>query len=298
MRDAQFEAIVSARARNPGAFEAAASARDVPASPRNEFGKTMILAIDHPARGALRAGGRAFAMGDRRDLLDRICCALARPGVNGVLGTPDILDDLLLLGALDRKLVIGTMNRGGLAGTTFELDDRFTAYDAESIVKMRFQGGKMLMRIDPGDDASVRTVESCGHAVSALSRRRLIAMVEPFLSRREDGVVTNDLTADAMVRAATIAAGLGVSSAYTWLKVPIVPDMERVMAATTLPALILGGEVQADVDAVYASWRRALALPTVQGLVVGRQLLYPPGDDVAAAVDIAVGLLREAQTVA
>jgi uncharacterized protein len=33
------------------------------------------------------------------------------------------------------------------------------------------------------------------------------------------------------------------TSAHTWLKVPVVEDMERVMAATTLPARILGGEV-------------------------------------------------------
>ena len=50
--------------------------------------------------------------------------------MNGVLGTPDVLEDLLLLGALDDKVVIGSMNRGGLAGTAFEIDDRFTAYDA------------------------------------------------------------------------------------------------------------------------------------------------------------------------
>jgi hypothetical protein len=67
--------------------------------------------------------------------------------------------------------------------------------------------------------------------------------------------------------------------------------MERVMAATTLPSLILGGEVSADPDAAFAAWRQALALPTVLGLVVGRSLLYPPDDDVAAAVDTAVGLL-------
>jgi hypothetical protein len=68
---------------------------------------------------------------------------------------------------------------------------------------------------------------------------------------------------------------------------------DRVDLATTLPALILGGEAGDDVDAVYESWRRALRLPTVQGLVIGRRLLYPPDDDVAAAVDIAAGLLRK-----
>jgi hypothetical protein len=116
-------------------------------------------------------------------------------------------------------------------------------------------------------------------------------MVEPFISHRVDGRVRNELTADAMIRAMTVSAGLGNTSAHTWLKVPIVDDMERAMEATTLPAVILGGEVGQDQDAVFANWAKALALPTVQGLVIGRSLLYPPGDDVAAAVDAAVGLL-------
>ena len=35
----------------------------------------------------------------------------------------------------------------------------------------------------------------------------------------------------------------------------------------------------------YASWGKALDLPAVRGLVVGRALLYPPDGDVAAAVE-------------
>jgi hypothetical protein len=99
------------------------------------------------------------------------------------------------------------------------------------------------------------------------------------------------LTTEAAIQASTIAAGLGTTSAYTWLKVPVVEDMERVVAATTLPTVLLGGEVSADQDAMFAAWQRALVLPNVVGLVVGRSLLYPPDDDVSAAVDTAVGLL-------
>ena len=283
--------LVEARIQRPQAIAAAAAARRRPTSFLAGHGKMMIIAADHPARGALRAGADPLAMANRADLLDRICTALARPGVNGVLGTPDILEDLLLLGVLDDKVVIGSMNRGGLAGTSFELDDRFTAYDAGSIAAAGFEGGKMLLRIDPEDAGTVATLESCGRAVSELAAHKRMAMVEPFISHRADGRVRNELTADAMVRAMTVAAGLGHTSAYTWLKVPIVNDMERVMAATTLPALILGGEVSAEPEAAYAQWSKALALPTVQGLVIGRSLLYPPGGDVAGAVDRAVGLL-------
>jgi hypothetical protein len=105
-----------------------------------------------------------------------------------------------------------------------------------------------------------------------------------------DGRVRNELTAEAMIRATAVVAGLGTTSAYTWLKVPIVPDMAKVMAATTLPAVILGGEGSSDPDGTFERWRAALALPTVRGLVVGRSLLYPRDDDVAGAVDRAVSL--------
>jgi hypothetical protein len=208
-----------------------------------------------------------------------------------VLGTPDVLEDLLLLGALQGKVVVGSMNRGGLAGTAFELDDRFTAYDAPSISRAGFDGGKMLIRIDPDDHATVATLQASADAVTALAGLGLMAMVEPFISHRVDGRVKNELSAEAMIRAISVTAGLGNTSAYTWLKVPIVQEMERVMAASTLPALILGGEVSEDPDAAYDSWHKALQLPTVKGLVIGRSLLYPPNGDVAAAVDIAVGLL-------
>jgi hypothetical protein len=70
----------------------------------------------------------------------------------------------------------------------------------------------------------------------------------------------------------------------------VVEDMERVAAATTLPTLLLGGEVARDQDATFARWGKALAAPNVLGLVVGRSLLYPPDDDVAGAVDAAAGL--------
>jgi hypothetical protein len=289
MRDARE--LVAARARRPQAIAEAAAARRRPASLLGEHGRLMMIAADHPARGALRAGDDPLAMGHRIDLLDRLCTALARPGVNGVLGTPDIIEDLLLLGALDDKVVIGSMNRGGLAGTVFEIDDRFTAYDANSIATAGFEGGKMLLRIDPEDVGTAATLESCGRAVSALAGHHLLAMVEPFISHRIDGRVRNELTPEAMIRAMAVSAGLGTTSAYTWLKVPVVDEMERVMAATTLPALILGGEVPTDAEAAYVRWGKALQLPTVHGLVIGRSLLYPPGGDVAGAVDRAVDLL-------
>lgn len=291
MRDDQLQSLIDARVSRPQAIAEAAGNRRKPASLLGDHGKMMIIACDHPARGALAAGSEPLAMADRVDLLDRIALALSRPGVNGMLGTADILEDLLLLGALDDKVVVGSMNRGGLAGATFEMDDRFTGYDAASIAAAGFEGGKMLLRFDYDDPKTVDTMQACADAVSDLADHELMAMVEPFLSHRVDGRVKNELTPEAMIKVMAISSGLGTTSAYTWLKVPVVDDMERVMASSTLPALILGGEVSADADAAYAKWEKALALPTVKGLVIGRSLLYPPDGDVAKAVDTAVNLL-------
>ncbi|WP_344435288.1 aldolase [Actinomadura luteofluorescens] len=283
--------MAEVRAVRPGAVAEVARGRVRRASLLGGSGRLMLVAADHPARGALAAGGDPLAMADRGELLDRLCRALERPGVDGVLGTPDVVEDLLLLRVLDGKVVVGSMNRGGLAGSAFEIDDRFTAYSADAIAASGLDGGKMLVRVDESDPASVRTLEACAGAVSELAGRGLMAMVEPFISRRVEGRVRNDLSPEAMTRAITIASGLGETSAYTWLKVPVVADMERVMAASTLPALLLGGEVAADQCAAREGWRRALRLPTVRGLVVGRSLLYPPDGDVAGAVDAAVELL-------
>jgi DhnA family fructose-bisphosphate aldolase class Ia len=255
-------------------------------------GKLMIIACDHPARGALAAGGKATAMASRTDLLDRLVTALTRPGVDGLLATADIVEDLLMLGVLEEKLVFASVNRGGLQGAVFEMDDRNTGYDVRGTIDAGFEGAKMLLRIDLEDAGTVATLERCGQAITDLNRAELIAMVEPFMSSRFGGKIVNDLSPDAVIKSVHIAQGLGASSAYTWMKLPVVHEMERVMDATTLPTLLLGGDPDSAPDETYAQWQAALALPSVRGLVVGRTMLYPADDDVAKAVDTAVSLVR------
>jgi len=250
------------------------------------------VAADHPARNALGVRDDALAMGSRSDLLERLATAVGRPGVDGVLGTPDVLEDLLLLGALDDKVVVGSMNRGGLQGAVFELDDRFTAYRARDLAACGLEGGKMLTRIALDDPGTAATLEASARAVTELAEAGLMAMVEPFWSQRQDGRVVNLLDPDSTIRSVHVAAGLGATSAHTWLKLPVVDELERVMDATTLPTLLLGGDPQGHPDDTYASWAAALRLPAVRGLVVGRALLYPPDGDVAAAVDVAAGLVH------
>ncbi len=287
-----YAEVTEVRSRDPQAIGRALAARRRRPAFLPEDGRLMLVAADHPARGALSAQGRPTAMASRTDLLDRLRAALARPGVDGLLATADIAEDLLLLGALEDKVVVASMNRGGLAGASFELDDRMTGYDVAGVIAARFEAAKMLNRIDLDDPCTVRMLETAGRTISELARAGIVMMLEPFLSRRVDGRVVNDLTPDSVIKSVHIAQGLGATSAYTWLKLPVVAEMERVMDATTLPTLLLGGDPSRRPEETYASWRDALALSAVRGLVVGRTLLYPLDDDVATAVDTAVNLVH------
>lgn len=283
-------ALTRTRLRTPGAIRETWAARTAGSLPADD--RLLIVAADHGARNALGVGGDPMAMADRGDLLRRLMIALSRPGVDGVLGTADILDDLLMAGALDGKIVLGSMNRGGLQGASFELDDRMTGYTAAAIEAAGLDGGKMLLRIDPADVGTLSTLQSCAVAVGDLAARDKMAMLEPFWSTRRDGAVVNLLDADHVIRSAQIASGLGDTSAHTWLKLPVVPELERVMASTTLPTLLLGGDPTTSPEQTYAAWGAALAIDPVRGLIVGRALLYPPDGDVGAAVDVAAGLVH------
>jgi len=285
-------ALTRRRAVDPG--EITRAWRNRRRGERSEDGRMMIVAADHPARGALGVRGDATAMASRADLLHRLAVALTRPGVDGVLGTADILEDLLLSGLLEGKVVLGSMNRGGLQGAEFEFDDRWTGYDVDTLAANGLDGGKMLTRVCLEEEYSATVLESSGRAVTALASRGLMAVVEPFLSVRvASDRVRNLLDPDSVIKSIQIAAGLGATSAYTWLKLPVVAEMRRVLDATTLPSLLLGGDPVGDADETYAQWAEALAHPTAMGLVIGRALLYPEGDDVAAAVDTAVGLVHK-----
>lgn len=290
----RYEDLTRIRLEDPQAVQRAAQRRR--RHPGLRYGdQNFIIAADHAARGALGVKDRPQAMADRRDLLDRLRIALQDPYVDGVLASPDVLDDLLLVGALEGKLVFGSMNRAGLPGLVNEIDDRFTGHSASALKAIGADGGKMLTRICFDDQHTTSILESTAHAVDSLHHQELIAMVEPFISVHHHGRIVNDLSAEAVVQSVAIAQGLGASSAGTWMKLPVVAGMERVMAATTLPTVLLGGDPNGKTDEVLDTWRSALALPGVQGLTVGRTLLYPDDDDVAAAVQAAASLLRRSR---
>jgi hypothetical protein len=294
MTERDFEAVRHARANDPDAIARALAERKRRPLLTGD-NRLFILAADHPARGSLGVREDDMAMADRYDLLARLAEALENPRVDGFLGTADLVEDLTLMGVLENKVVVGSMNRGGLKSAVFEMDDRFTAYDLDTIRSYNLDFAKLLVRINLEDAGSVHTLHTAAEIVTRAAEAQLPIMIEPFMSEWVDGSIRNDLTADAVIKSVAIASALGASSAYSWLKLPVVPDMERVMKATTLPTLLLGGDPLMQSHEIYESWERALCLPGVHGLVVGRTLLYPPDGDVMGAVERAAELVHGAR---
>ena len=292
LSDNDFDALTEVRVREPGRLRTAlAQRRRRPLVGAD--GRMLLLAADHTSRGKLSIGSDPMAAADRRSLLDRILTGLADSRVDGVLGSADVLEELALLGALDGRLAVGTMNRGGIVGARWELDDRLTAYDAEHVVSMGLDGGKMLLRIEPTDPKVPRTLETVARLTTALADASTMALVEPLPYRkRSDGGVELDPSEDALVRMVAIASGLGSSSSHTWLKLPATTDPRRVAAASSCPVLLLGGDVGRDHEEVFRAWERALQVPTIRGLVPGRALLYPELLSVADAVARAASLVH------
>ncbi len=253
--------------------------------------RLVFLAIDHPARRVVAAGGDKWAMADRADLLRRTALVLSQPEIDGILATPDIIDELFYLNEwvvthggddfLAEKILIGSMNRAGLADTTFELDDFITAYTAKQIRKLRLDGGKLLFRLDPNSDASSKTIRYCVDALNQLSDENLPVFLEP---------IAIPATTDDLVRLVGVSSAMGYTSEGRWLKLPMGEDFERVAKSTTCPIVLLGGSNPGSPEELFQLVNRCLAAgENVRGLMIGRGILYPTdgSDPVAVAKKLA-----------
>ncbi len=253
-------------------------------------GKLALLAVDHPARAVTNIRGDELAMGNRHQFLGRTRRVLEDPNLDGVVASTDMLEELLILSHIERartgksfldgRVLVGSMNRGGLAGTAFEMEDTFTGISAERLAELRCDGGKMLYRLDPQDAASGRTITACAHAINALRRHRLAAFVEPLPVAKKGSGYDNVKDAASLVRQCGVAAALGDSSTHVWLKIPYCDEMARVAQSTTLPILLLGGPARDSAVETLRDFANGMAAgPRVRGAIIGRNLLFPGDTD-------------------
>lgn len=251
-------------------------------------GHLVVLAADHPARMVTGAHDDPLALANRQEYLGRILRVLQAGHVDGLMATPDVIEevlaaDLLLSGGLlDDRLLIGCMNRGGLAGTAFEMWDGLTAYDARGMREMNLDGAKLMFRLEPGNRGSGQTIVWCAQAINSCLEEGLAVFLEPLPVREQGGRFIVQEEAGELARICGVASALGRSSLATWLKLPYCADYEIVARATTCPILMLGGEAGEQPVGLLEDLARGLrAGPNVRGALIGRNVLYPGAPDPA-----------------
>jgi len=299
---ALFDQITETRVNRPEAIAAEAAARQRRETLTAE-GRLVILAADHPARMVLGVGDDPTAMGNRWHLLARILRVITAAEFDGVMATPDIIEELLVVnhlekrlggqGFLDHRVLLGCMNRGGLSGAVFELDDRMTGYTPEGIAAMRLDGAKVMFRLDPAAPESLSTIDYCVGAINACHARGIPVFLEALYVERSGGKIKMVQEADALIKVVSVATGLGTSTALTWLKIPYCQGFDRVARATTCPILMLGGEARGDPTGIleeFAAGMRAGA--SVRGALVGRNVTFPGKDDPRAVALAVSGIVH------
>ncbi len=166
----------------------------------------------------------------------------ALPHCDGILATVKPLADLAAAGDIGpHQRTYLSLNRTGLAGSAFELDDRLVATVGRA-ASDGWSGVKLMTRIDYADPAGAAALSLLGQVIEEAAVAGLEALIEPVVWR--DGRMS--CATDDIVLAAVIAHDLGAPL----LKVPV-PDVPageariaavaRVVASVGVPVLFLGG---------------------------------------------------------
>ncbi len=272
-------------------------------------GKLVILAADHPGRNVTRVGDRPVGLGHRLDYLGRIVRVLAASSIDGFMGTSDLVDEVVLANYLSKqrggpdflenKVLLGSMNRSGLAGTEHELMDRTSSYmTGKRLKEMHLDGAKLLWRWVPSgektDRYAIETLERVARAVEELADVGLPAFIEPLPVKKTETGYKTDLTTDNIIRAMGIASALGYYTGHVWLKIPYVQDFARVAKASTFPILLLGGESTGKPSGTIEDFVRGMgAGPNIRGALVGRNVLFCGDDDPAAVAEAINAVVHE-----
>lgn len=262
----------------------------------------VLIAADHPARRITNVGSEELAMGDRQQYLGRIVRCLIDDAIDGVMTTPDVMDDLFILNFLfkqkggksflDNKILLGCTNRSGLSGSRYEMDDMITAYTIEDIERYGLDGAKMMFRLDLETSQarySQRTVKRCANMIRKCNYYDIPAFIEPLpVERQRDGSYQVKMDSAELIKTIGVATALGGNSSNIWLKIPYVENYEYVVRSTSNPILMLGGASTGDPTDILVNFEKGLgAGKNVFGCLLGRNLLYPGHDD-PLAVSVAI----------
>ena len=228
----------------------------------------LILAADHRARAVLTTENWHEFSGS---------LAKALPFCDGILATAQPLEGLASSGhitALHRTYL--SINRTGLAGSAFELDDRLVASVGRA-ASDGWSGVKHMTRIDMDQPVTAAALELLGQVLEQAKAAGIDALIEPLLW--SDGRIRRDT--DSIVLASVVAHDIGAPV----IKVPVPalsPGAERqravarVVASVSVPVLFLGGPRSDERREKVLEEVRDVMEGGAAGMAMGRTLYQDP----------------------
>jgi DhnA family fructose-bisphosphate aldolase class Ia len=239
-------------------------------------GRAVVLAADHRARGIVTIERYA-------DYVAALRAAL--PACDAVMASAQPLADLARDGVAPEQATLLSLNRTGLAGTAFELDDRLVATVAGAVAR-GYTGVKVMTRVDPSDRSGAGQLEMLGAVIEQAHAAQLSCLVEPLTWTH--GAM--DRGVDSIVWSAVVAHDMGAPL----LKVPV-PDaargnerieaVQRIVESVGVPVLFLGGPRVSDRETVLVEVSDVMAGGGA-GMAIGRAVYQDP-DPAQMAKDIA-----------
>lgn len=249
----------------------------------------VLVAADHNARMITAYNGNNIGLGNRHEYLSRVARMLMSSFVDGIEATADIIEDLLVLNSimkerhnvdmLENKLLIGTVNRGGLKNTSWEMDDMCTCYTVEKLVEMKLDGVKFMFRIDPDDKDSGKTIRYCSETINIAEKNKLPIFIESLFVKKAENGYALEVSTERLVQTVGVAAALGNTSARKWLEVPLNNDYKTVTDATTCSILVVPDEAKFHAMEVVEEYVKERGINTnIRGILLGRNVMYNQAD--------------------
>ena len=258
----------------------------------------VFAAADHNARMINEYKGNKVGLSNRHEYLSRLTRMLLSNEVDGVEAAPDVIEDLIILNYLSKKnndldflnnkLIVGTVNRGGLKNTVWEMDDMCTCFTIDRIAKLNLDGVKFMLRINPDDELSKNTVRYCAETVNQAEKYDLPVFIETLFVRNKDNGYAMSVDTESLVKAVGVVSALGCTSSQKWLEVPINEEYDIVTNATTCSILVVPDEIKDEPLEVIEEYIAQIGTNNnVRGILLGRNIMFSESDPYYIAHSIA-----------
>lgn len=240
-------------------------------------GKAMVLAIDHRQRG-IQEGIDNF--NNLVSLIERIS-----PYIDAIMTTKEPLAQLIINGNLRNKGLVLSLNRTGLAGTSFEMDDRLVC-TVETALRWGLDGVKLLIKFNKKDSYTNEQLSLLSSVVEECEKWSMPLMVEPLYMNIEDGKLTMDRSYEAIKWVSIITNDFKVPI----LKIPYVKSNSRkegielfkkIVDSVNAKVLLLGGPKRENPIEVLQDFEDGVKAGA-DGFVVGRNVFLSEKPEVMA----------------